>query len=104
MPLKLTYGNEGFKEIGKFLKDNYSEEYTLSIYDEIGQAAIEVICDFDSMVDVIAYVSNVEHDFPNWIGKNELSDSYVVGMKFTRGNLKAPSVCEWVDGKLVKRA
>ena len=101
VPMKLTYGNAGFEEIRKFLKDNYDEEYTLSIYDNMGQATIEVICGFDSMVDVIKYVSNAEHDFPEWIGKNELSDSYVVGLNFTRGNFKTPSVYEWKDGKLV---
>ena len=100
-PVKLTYGNEGFKEISKFLEENYDEEYTLSIYDIMGQATIEVVCDFNSMLDVIAYVSNVEHDFPEWIGVNELSDSYVVGLKFARGTLKTPSVCEWKDSKLV---
>lgn len=100
-PLKLTYGNEGFKEISKFLQDNQDEEYTLSIFDIMEQKNIEVICSFDDMLDVIAYVSNVEHDFPAWIGKNELTDSYVVGLNFTRGTLKTPSICEWRDGKLV---
>ena len=102
-PVKLTYGNEGFEEIRKFLKDNHNKEYTLSIYDNQEQATIEVICDFDSMVNVIAYVSNVEHDFPEWIAVNELSDSYVVGMNFTRGTLKTPSVYEWKDNKLVQK-
>ena len=34
---------------------------------------------------------------------NELSDSYVVGMDFTRGRLHTPSVCEWKDGRLVEK-
>ncbi|MEE0989630.1 MAG: hypothetical protein U0L02_09750 [Kandleria vitulina] len=103
LPVKLTYGNEGFEEIRNFLNKNYNKEYTLSIYNNLEQATIEVICDFESMVDVIAYVSNVEHDFPEWIGVNELSDSYVVGMNFTRGNLRTPSVCEWNDNKLIEK-
>ena len=103
LPVKLTYGNEGFEEIRNFLNENYNKEYTLSIYNNLEQATIEVICDFESMVDVIAYVSSVEHDFPEWIGVNELSDSYVVGMNFTRGNLKTPSVCEWKDNKLIEK-
>lgn len=104
LPVQLTYGNEGFKEIEEFLKDNYDKDYTLSIFDMIEQATIEVICDFDQMLDVIMYVSNAEHDFPAWIGKNELSESYVVGINFTRGNLTTPSVCEWKGGRLVKKA
>jgi len=99
-PEKLTYGPEGFKEIKKFLEENRDDEYTLSIYNEMDQSTVEVICRFEEMVDVVAFVSNVEHDFPDWIGKNELSDSYVVGMNFTRGNIHTPSVCKWVDGKL----
>lgn len=101
--VQLTYGDEGFKEIKDFLKKNYHEDYTLSIYNNLEQSTIEVICDFDSMMDVILYVTNVEHDFPAWIGVNELSDSYVVGMDFTRGRLHTPSVCEWKDGRLVEK-
>ncbi len=99
----LTYGNEGFKEIRKFLERNYHQDYTLSIYDTLGQDAVEVICDYDSMVDVIVYVSNAEHDFPEWIGVNDLSESYVVGMSFTRGNIKTSSVYEWREKSLLSK-
>ena len=64
LSLWLTYGNEGFKEIKEFLNQNYHKDYTLSIYNNLEQSAMEVICDFDSMMDVIFYVVNVEHDFP----------------------------------------
>lgn len=101
--VELTYGDECYKEIRKFLNDNYNKDYTLSIFDMLGQTLIEVIADFDSMIDVVAYVINTEHDFPAWIGVNELSDSYVVGMNFTRGNLETSAVYEWKDGKLVMR-
>ncbi len=102
VPLQLTYGREGLKEIRLFLQEHFSAEYTLSIYDTIEQSCIEITCDFDDMVDVIAYASSVEHDFPAWIGVNELSDSYVVGMAFTRGRLSAPGIYEWNNGKLIK--
>ena len=52
---------------------------------------------------MIMYVTSAEHDFPAWIGGNELSDSYVVGMDFTRGNIHTPSICEWKDGRLVEK-
>ena len=103
LPVKLKYGNEAFEQIRKFLEENYNKEYTLSIYNNLEQATVEVICDFESMVEVIAYVSNVEHDFPEWIGVNEISESYVVGMNFSRGNLKTPSVYEWKEDKLIKK-
>lgn len=103
IPKKLTYGNECITEIKDFLMNNYNSDYSLSIYNSLEQSTIEVICDFDSMVDVILYVINVEHDFPAFIGVNEITDSYVVGMAFTKGRLHTPSVCEWKDGKLVEK-
>ena len=77
LPVKLKYGNEAFEQIRKFLEENYNKEYTLSIYNNLEQATVEVICDFESMVEVIAYVSNVEHDFPEWIGVNETGQSAI---------------------------
>lgn len=103
LPVQLTYGNDGFKEIQEFLKQNYRKNYTLSIYNNCEHATVEVICAYEDMLDVIIYVTNVEHDFPAWIGENELSDSYVVGMNFTRGHLHTPSICEWKDGRLVEK-
>ena len=102
-PVLLTYGKEGFKEIQDFLKQNYHKDYTLSIYNNCEQATVEVICAYEEMLDVIMYVTNMEHDFPAWIGVNELSDSYVVGMDFTRGRLHTPSICEWKEGRLVEK-
>ena len=103
LPVQLTYVNVGFKEIQDFLKQNYHKDYTLSIYNNCEQATVEVICAYEEMLDVIMYVTNVEHDFPAWIWVNELSDSYVVGMDFTRGHLHTPSICEWKEGRLVEK-
>lgn len=103
LPVQLTYGNEGFKEIQDFLKQNYNKDYTLSIYNSCEQATVEVICAYEEMLDVIMYVTNVEHNFPAWIGVNELTDSYVVGIDFTREHLHTPSVCEWKEGRLVEK-
>lgn len=103
LPIQLTYGNDGFKEIHEFLKQNYHNDYTLSIYNNCEQATVEVICAYEDMLDVIIYAANMEHDFPAWICVNELSDSYVVGINFTRGHLHTPSICEWKDGRLVEK-
>lgn len=97
------FGHEGYEEIKEFLNKNYHEGYTLSIYNKLDQNTVEVICDFKNMLDVISYVSNVEHDFPEWIGVNELSESYVVGIDFTRGHIKTPSVYEWNNETLIFR-
>lgn len=101
LQMRLTYGKKGFQEIRNFLKKNYFETYTLSIFDTIKASTIEVVCTFDEIVDVIVYVSHVEHDFPAWIGVNELSNSYVVGLAFTRGRLRTPSVCKWQNNMLL---
>ncbi len=100
--MKLTYGQEGFSEISKFLYDNYDKNYTLSIFDMMTNRTVELICDFDDMVSCIMYISNVEHDFPEWIGKNELSYSYVVGMNFVKGSLNTPAVYKYQNGCLTK--
>ncbi len=101
--LKLSNGTKGFNEIEKYLKENKQDNYTLSIYDEMNESTAEIICSFDQMLSVIMLVTDMEHDFPDWIGMNELSDSYVVGMNFTRGNLHTPNVYEYKDGKLIEK-
>ena len=101
-PIKLTYGNEAFEEIRAFLKSNYREDYSLSLFNIAEKNAVDVICKFDEMLDVIARVSAIEHDFPSWIGLNELSGSYVVGMNFTRGIIVTPAVYSYENGELSK--
>lgn len=101
LPMKLTYGSAGIREIRKFLEMYHYEDFTLSIYDIIAQSTIEVICSFNEIMDVIVYVSTIEHDFPAWIGINELSESYVVGMSFCSGCLTAPSIKKWENNALL---
>lgn len=101
IPIKLKYGEEGFNQIAKFLENNKHDGYTLSIYNGLEKATTEVVCNFDEMVDVIKFVSMIEHDYPEWIGTNKFSDSYVVGMNFTRGEIPTPSVSVWSKDKLV---
>lgn len=101
-PIQLTYGNEGFKEIQEFLNKNNKEGYTLSLYDMITQTTAEVECTVNEIIPIIMQVTNMEKDFPAWIGINELTDSYVVGMNFTRGRLHTLSSYKYTDGKFEK--
>lgn len=101
-PVKLTYGNEAFEEIKAFLKNYHREGYTLSIFNMAENNAVDVNCKFDEIIDVIVRVSEIEHDFPSWIGINELSDSYVVGMNFTRGIIHTPAIYRYKNGELSK--
>ena len=98
--IPLTYGNEGFKEIKDFLNQNYNETYTLSIYDMLQQSTVEIECSINDMLPIIMKIVNIEKDFPDWIGVNEISESYVVGMNLTRGHIHAPGIYEFVDGEL----
>ena len=101
LPMKLTYGSAGLREIRKFLDMYHYEDFSLSIYDIIAQSTIEVICNFNEMMDVIVYVSTIEHDFPAWISINELSQSYVVGISFCKGYLSTPSIKKWENNALL---
>ncbi len=100
----LTYGNEGFKEVKVFLEENYHKGFTLSLYNLMDHSTAEIICSANEMIKVIMLASSMEHDFPAWIGINELTESYVVGMNFTRGRLKTFSVYEYIDGQLIQKA
>lgn len=101
-PKTLTYGNEGFLEIEQFLSKNRRDDYTLSIYNILEGCTMEIDCPFEEMLQAITTVTNIEHDFPAWIGINELSESYVVGLNFTRGSLETPGVYKFEDGKFKK--
>lgn len=100
----LTYGFDGFDELKSFLIENQRDDYTLSVYDMMTNQTVEVFCNFDDIPDVVSIFASTEHDFPAWIGANPLSDSYVVGMNFTRGRLGDMSICKYdkETGSLVK--
>ena len=102
LPMKLTYGNEALSKIERFPHDNFHEGYTLSLYNILEESTAEIVCPFEEMLQVITTVVNIEHDFPAWIGVNELSESYVVGMNFTRGRLETPGIYEFKDGRFYK--
>ena len=98
LPVQLTYGNEGFKEIIDFLKKNYHEDYTLSIYNNLEQSTIEVICDFDSMMDAALMIKSIEKNkdkviccpeqiayYKNWITIEQLQERAKVLRKNSYG-------------------
>ena len=99
-PERLKYGDDGIKGIKDFLKKNRNEVYTLAIYDLIEENTLEIKCKYDEIVEVIEKIITIEHDYPEWIGINELSESYVIGMNFTRGMFHPPAIYEYKDGNL----
>lgn len=104
--IQLPMGNKCFDAIHDFFtvsEDFFVEkQYTLSFYDQLNYGTLEVIADYKDYEKIIKYVSIVEHDFPEWIGANDLSESFVVGINFTRGNLKTNSVYKWKGEGLVR--
>ena len=61
LPVQLTYGNEGFKEIREFFKHNYHKDYTLSIYNNPEEVTVEIECEHEDMLDVIMYITNAKY-------------------------------------------
>jgi hypothetical protein len=99
-PRKLDQGPEGLDEIKEYLNKNKTEGYTLSIFNMLEGTTIEIVCNFDQMIDVIRYFALIEHDWPAWINKNNDTRSYIVAMNFTRGCIKTPATGVWTGMKL----
>lgn len=91
----------GLSIVKKFLREHPHDGWTLSIFDTLNEENIEIECSVDEMPGIISYVYNVEHACPlTFIGENPVSRSYVVGMPFARGHIKAPGSYRVENGKL----
>ncbi len=101
--LKLSYGQKSFEEIKKYLEKNYNESYTLAIYDMLEEETAEIECSKDEILPAIMLVTDMEHSFPEWIGINELTDTVVVGMKFTRGHLQTNCSYKYKDRQFIRK-
>lgn len=87
--------------LDKFISEHPHNEWTLSIYDTLTEYSAEIACQVDEIPWVVSLVYNIEHAAPmTFIGENPLSESYVVGMRCTRGRLKFPGLYRVEDGKL----
>lgn len=101
--INLTYGEEGFSEVENILKENCFEDYTLSIFNTINGMTIEISCSHEDILNAIIYISKIEHDFPEWIGINHFTNSYIVGLHFSRGIIPTPSIAEFSNDELKLR-
>ncbi len=101
--LKLSNGPKSFDEIKNYLLKNYKKGYTLSLYDMNEEEAAEIECAKEDILSAIMLATDMEHDFPEWIGINELTNSIVVGMNFTRGNLKTSCFYKYNERKFIKQ-
>ncbi|MDE7234102.1 MAG: hypothetical protein K2N29_03475 [Ruminiclostridium sp.] len=102
---KCEHTPESILLVKKYIEENYHEDYTLCIVDQLTNETLEItnpICKIiDNITDIISFISSTEHTFVDWVGLNRLSDSYVVGMEFTRGEINIPSTCKYKNGKLI---
>ena len=101
IPVKLKYGEEGFKQIETFLKNNKKNGYRLTIYDNLSKDTVDVCCEPAEMLDVLRFVSSIEKDFPIWIGTNKFTQSYLVNMSFSRGEIPTASTIRWHKDKVI---
>jgi hypothetical protein ELI_2922 len=92
----------GYSLVDDFIKENEHAGWSLSIFDSNTEATIEVGCDLSEMPRIVAYIYNLEHAYPmTFIGENALTESYVIGMRCTRGRIDIPSIWKVENGKLV---
>jgi hypothetical protein ELI_2922 len=95
----------GYSLVNKFIKEHWHDGWSLSIFDTITEATIEIACDLSEMPDIVAHIYNLEHAYPiAFIGENPITESYVIGMCCTRGSIAIPSVWKTEQGRLVNLA
>ena len=97
--------DSGYSSVNEFIKKHKHTGWSLSIFDTNTENNMEIECDLSEMANIVAYIYNLEHAYPiTFIGENPLSESYVVGMNFTRGRISIPSLWKSEDGKLINLA
>ncbi len=101
--LDLAISDAGKAIMQAFIEDNLCESYSLSIFDILTESTIEIECDVNQIPQIVSYVYRIEHGMPlTFIGVNSLTDSYVVGMSFTKGHLGG-GFYTFNNGKLEKK-
>ena len=98
-PINLPMGTRCIHSIREFLETSDQKDYSLMFFDHLTDSYTTVIAEFEDYVNVVVYLINVEHDFPEWIALDEITRSYLIGMSFTRGNVTAGTY-KWKDGGL----
>lgn len=83
----LTERDSDLRMVKEFLDTYSNDNFTLSIFDGLTSDTVEITCEPEDRMTVIKIVSDLEHSFIDFIATNSLTNSYVVGMKFTRGTL-----------------
>ena len=97
----LAGSDAGRSLLDKFIGTHPHEGWSLSVYDTCTENTAEIDCTVEEIPQIVSFVYNLEHAAPmTFIGENSLSESYVVGMRCTRGRLEFPGVYRAEGGKL----
>lgn len=97
----LAGSDAGRSLLDKFISEHPHDGWTLSIYNTLSETTAEIDCPVEEIPQITALVYNLEHAAPmTFIGENPASESYVVGMRCTRGRLDFPGIYRAEGGKL----
>ena len=87
--------------ISSFIKLYYKENFDLCIRDK-GEVAMQIDCSVKDIPYIVNLVYHTEQAAPlTLIGINELTESYIVDMNFTRGRFTT-GIYEFRNNKLIK--
>ena len=100
--INLAITDGGYEFMSEFIKNYFHDNWSLSIFDTNTNQTIEILCETKKMPEIVSYIYHLEQATPlTFIGENFLTESYVVGMNFTRGRIELGETYKDVDGKLV---
>lgn len=100
----IKQNDDGYSAVQSFIKKFPHENWSLSIFDTISQSNIEIECDISDMPFIVSHIYNMENGYPMiFIGENPMSESYVVGMNCTKGQLSIPGVYKVENKKLIQK-
>lgn len=86
--IDLAINDYGKTFVQAFIRNNFHEDYSLSIFDTLTENTIEIECDTNLIPQIVAHIYSIEHSSPlSFIGVNSLTNSYVVGMPLTKGHI-----------------
>ena len=97
----LAGADAGCSVVEKFLEEHPHSGWGLSIYNTLDGSTAEIECEVENIPRIVSFVYNLEHAYPmTFIGENPATESYVVGMRCTRGCIEMPAAYKDVDGEL----
>lgn len=100
----LAGADAGCSVVEKFLEEHPHSGWGLSIYNTLDGSRAEIECEVENIPRIVSFVYNLEHAYPmTFIGENPATESYVVGMRCTRGRIEMPAAYKDVDGELQKQ-